>query len=44
MQALQRYDSKHIYSNMRHLGRIGLFVATIRKFLVNLKRHQGGIV
>ncbi len=38
---LQRYDSKHIYSNMRHLGRIGLFVATIKKFLVNLKRHQG---
>ncbi len=38
---LQRYDSKHIYSNMRHLGRIGLFAATIKKFLVNLKRHHG---
>lgn len=38
---LQRYDSKHIYSNMRHLGRIRLFVATIKKFLVNLKRHHG---
>ena len=38
---LQRYDSKHIYSNMRHLGRIGLFVATIKKFLVNLKRNHG---
>ena len=36
----QRYDSVHIFSNMRHLGRIGLFVATIRKFLVNLKRHE----
>jgi hypothetical protein len=36
----QRYDSVHLFSNMRHLGRIGLFVATIRKFLVNLKRHQ----
>ncbi|HDZ62525.1 MAG TPA: hypothetical protein ENH40_05210 [Nitrospirae bacterium] len=38
---LQRYDSRHIYSNMRHLGRIRLFVATIKKFLVNLKRHHG---
>lgn len=36
----QRYDSVHLFSNMRHLGRIGLFVATIRKFLVNLKRHE----
>jgi hypothetical protein len=36
----QRYDSVHLFSNMRHLGRIGLFVTTIRKFLVNLKRHQ----
>jgi hypothetical protein len=36
----QRYDSVHLFSNMRHLGRIGLFVATIRKFLVNLKRHH----
>jgi hypothetical protein len=25
---------------MRHLGRIGIFVATIKKFLVNLKRQQ----
>lgn len=25
---------------MRHLGRIVLFVATIKKFLVNLKRHE----
>lgn len=37
---LQRYDSRHIYSNMRHLGRIGLFVTTIKRFLVNLKRHH----
>lgn len=36
----QRLDSMHIFSNMRHLGRIGLFVRTIKKFLVNLKRHH----
>jgi hypothetical protein len=36
----QRFDSVHIFSNMRHLGRIGIFVNTIKKFLVNLKRHQ----
>lgn len=36
----QRMDSVHIKSNMRHLGRIGLFVKTIKKFLVNLKRHH----
>ncbi len=36
----QRLDSVHIRSNMRHLGRIGLFVNTIKKFLVNLKRHH----
>mgnify|MGYP001561264774 CR=1 FL=1 len=38
--AKQRFDSVHIFSNMRHLGRLGLFVKTIRKFLVNLKRHH----
>jgi len=38
--AWQRQDSVHVLSNMRHLGRIGLFVRTIRKFLVNLKRHH----
>lgn len=38
--AKQRIDSVHIFSNMRHLGRIGLFVKTIKKFLVNLKRHH----
>ncbi len=36
----QRIDSTHIYSNMRHLGRLQIFVETIRKFLVNLKRHH----
>ena len=36
----QRLDSMHIFSNMRHLGRVGLFVQTIKKFLVNLKRHH----
>jgi hypothetical protein len=34
----QRIDSVHIKSNMRRLGRIGIFVSSIRKFLVNLKR------
>ena len=36
----QRMDSVHIKSNMRHLGRIGLFVKTIKKFLINLKRQH----
>lgn len=36
----QRLDSVHIFSNMAHLGRVRLFVKTIRKFLVNLKRHH----
>tara|TARA_B100000315_G_scaffold219805_1_gene221962 strand:+ start:329 stop:2071 length:1743 start_codon:yes stop_codon:yes gene_type:complete len=34
----QRIDSMHIKSNMRRLGRIGIFTKTIHKFLVNLKR------
>ena len=38
--SLQRIDSVHIFSNMRHLGRIRLFVKTIKKFLLNLKRHH----
>ena len=37
--SLQRLDSVHVFSNMRHLGRIGLFVRTIKKFLHNLKRQ-----
>ena len=37
----QRIDSVHIKSNMRRLGRIGIFTSSINKFLVNLKRgHQ----
>lgn len=35
----QRIDSVHIKSNMRKLGRIGIFSKTIHKFLVNLKRN-----
>jgi Transposase DDE domain/Transposase domain (DUF772) len=36
----QRCDSVHIFSNMRHLGRIGLFRHAIKKFLINVKRHH----
>ncbi len=36
----QRMDSVHIQSNMRHLGRIGLFARVIKNFLTNLKRHH----
>jgi len=36
----QRIDSVHIQSNMRHLGRIGLFAKVIKKFLRNLKRQH----
>ncbi len=36
----QRLDSVHIFSNMAHLGRIRLFVRTIRTFLTNLKRNH----
>lgn len=39
----QRLDSVHIFSNMAHLGRIRLFVKTIRKFLVNLKRQHANL-
>jgi hypothetical protein len=39
----QRLDSVHLESNMRHLGRIGIFVRVIRAFLVNLKRHHRGL-
>jgi len=35
----QRLDSVHIKSNMRRLGRIGIFSETIHKFLANLKRQ-----
>jgi hypothetical protein len=33
----QRIDSVHIKSNMRRLGRIGIFSESIHKFLINLK-------
>jgi DDE family transposase len=36
----QRIDSVHICSNMKNLGRIGLFSQTIHKFMVNLKRQH----
>lgn len=36
----QRIDSVHIRSNMARLGRIGIFVKSIDRFLVNLKRHH----
>ena len=36
----QRIDSVHIKSNMRRLGRIGIFTQSINKFLKNLKRSQ----
>ena len=36
----QRIDSFHIKSNMRRLGRIGIFVRSIHKFLRNLRRKH----
>ena len=38
--AQQRLDSVHIKSNMARLGRIGILVQTINKFLANLKRQH----
>lgn len=38
----QRLDSVHVKSNMRRLGRIGIFSESIHKFLVNLKRSRQG--
>jgi hypothetical protein len=35
----QRIDSVHIKSNMRRLGRIGILVRCLHKFLVNLRRQ-----
>ncbi len=43
----QRIDSVHIQSDMRRLGRIGIFSQSIHKFLINLKRshkEQFGLV
>ena len=39
----QRIDSVHIKSNMRRLGRIGIFVSGMRKFLINLNRGHKDI-
>lgn len=39
----QRLDSTLIRSNMRKLGRIRIFAATIRKFLKKLKRTHPGV-
>jgi hypothetical protein len=39
----QRIDSVHIKSNMRRLGRIGIFVKSIHKFMVNLNRQHNKI-
>lgn len=36
----QRIDSVHIKSNMRRLGRIGIFSESIHKFLANIKRDK----
>ena len=36
----QRLDSVHIKSNMRNLGRIGIFTKSIHKFLVNVQRQH----
>ena len=36
----QRIDSVHIKSNMKRLGRISIFVTSINKFFVNLKRKH----
>ena len=36
----QRLDSTHIRSNMKSLGRIGVFSQTIHKFPTNLKRQS----
>jgi len=39
----QRIDSVHIRSNMKRLGRIGIFSRSIHVFLVNLKRQRAEI-
>jgi hypothetical protein len=36
----QRMDSVHIKSNMRKLGRVGLFARVLHKFLLNLRRQH----
>src|SRR3990170_2510411 len=39
----QRLDSVHIRSNMRRMGRIGIFSQSIHAFLINLKRRHSEI-
>ena len=39
----QRLDSVHIRSNMRRLGRIGIFSQSIHTFLINLKRRHSEV-
>ncbi len=41
--SLQRLDSTHLFSNMKSLGRMSLFVTTIKNFLRNLKRHYADV-
>lgn len=38
--AKQRLDSTHILSNMAKFGRLKLLATTVRRFLVQLKRHD----
>ena len=38
----QRLDSTHIESNLAKLGRMKLMATTIRRFLVQVKRHDEG--
>lgn len=40
LSELPGLDSVHIKSNMRRLGRIGIFTSSINKFLVNLEREN----
>lgn len=35
----QRLDSVHIHSNMKKLGRVGIFARTIKAFLIDLERR-----
>lgn len=35
----QRIDSVHIHSNMKKLGRVGIFARTIKAFLIDLERR-----
>lgn len=41
---LQRLDSVHVKSNMRRLGRLGLFQTTIRQFLVRLRKKHPSLL